>query len=383
MGYGLRLDEVCQRGTHASMINVGIIGTGVGMRTHLPAFRALDGVDVVAVAGSNEERARSFARSHDIRHALDARSLCLLPEIDLVCVTSPNPYHYAHVEDALAAGKHVLCEKPLAMDMRETRELIDLARDRPAQLSLINHQLRFNPYIKKVREMIASGAIGRPYYLRMHQQSTGFADRQAPWTWSFDAQQGGGVRLAIGSHQIDLLHYWFGETASTVQGGMDPVVRERRHIDGTVTEVKASGFFSASLELESGISVHLSATAASCGQPGFDFSLYGDAGEVHFDLRQKLRGAFLSAQGSIEPISVPGVTERERNNEVSIFSGSFVYFAPAIVNAIRSRDWSSLEPAARFADAYRVQVTLDALAAAANEGTMRRLSGQKRHDRYV
>ena len=365
------------------MIRVGIIGTGVGLRTHLPAFRELAGVDVVALAGSSVERAREFAQSHSIKYAMDARSLCLLPEIDLVCVTSPNPYHRAQVEEALVAGKHVLCEKPLAMNLQETCELSTIARERPTQLSLINHQLRFNPYIMKVRDMIANGAIGRPYYLRMHQQSTAFAERQAPWTWSFDSHQGGGVRLAIGSHQIDLLHYWFGESAVTVQGAMDPVVRERRGIDGVVTAVKASGFFSAALELESGMSVHLSATAASCGQPAFDFSLYGEEGELHFDLTRKLRGAFLSNRGAVEPITVTGVTERERENKVSIFSGSFVYFAPAIVKSLESGDWSDLAPAARFADAYKAQVVLDALAAAANQGTMQRLSGNETNHGYV
>jgi predicted dehydrogenase len=367
----------------SSMIRVGIIGTGVGLRTHLPNFRELDDVDVVAVAGSSADRTRSVANSHGIKYALDARALCELPEIDLVCVTSPNPYHRVHAEEALIAGKHVLCEKPLAMDMRETCELIALAASRPTQLSLINHQLRFNPYLKKVKDMIADGAIGRPYYIRVHQQSTAFADRQAPWNWNFDSQQGGGVRLAMGSHQIDLVHYWLGETAIAVQGAMDPVVHQRRLVDDTVTDVKASGFFSASLEFESGINVHLFATAASCGQSRFDFSLYGEEGELHFDLSHKLRGAFLSNRGVVEPIAVTGVTDRERRNEVSIFSGSFAYFAPAIVSAIRSNDWSCLEPAARFADSYKIQIVLDALAWAANDGTMHRLSGRERHDVYV
>lgn len=366
----------------SNMITVGIIGTGVGMRTHLPAFRDIEGVDVLAVAGSNQERTRWFAEKHRIKYAMDARSLCLLPEIDLVCVTSPTPYHRVQAEDALVAGKHVLCEKPLALDLRDTCALIDIARDRPSQLSLINHQLRFNPYVRKVREMIAAGALGRPYYVWMHQQSTAFADRQAPWIWSFDANQGGGVRLAIGSHQIDLLHYWFGETVLAVQGSMDPVVRERRGLDGVVTEVRASGFFSAALELESGVTVHLSATAASCGTPAFDFSLYGEEGELHFDLARKLRGAFLSTRGALEPIDVAG-GELEGDKDVSIFRGSFTYFAPAIVDAIRLHDWSRLEAAARFSDAYKVQVVLDELAAAANEGNARRLAGPRRQSKYV
>ena len=189
--------------------------------------------------------------------------------------------------------------------------------------------------------------------------------------------------MAIGSHQVDLLHYWFREAVIAVQGAMDPVVRERRGFDGVLTAVRASGFFSASLELESGMNVHLSATAASCGQPAFDFDLYGEEGELHFDLTRKLRGAFLSNPGAVEPIAVNGVTERERDNKVSIFSGSFMYFAPEIVKSLESGDWSHLEAAAWFADAYKVQVVLDALAASANDGTLHRLSASKRNSGYV
>ena len=365
------------------IIRVGIIGTGVGIRTHLPAFRALKDAEVVALAGSNEQRARFFARKHGIERAMDYLSLCSLPEIDLVCVASPNPCHRVEVAAALDAGKHVLCEKPLAMSVQETRELNEMSLARPDQLALVNHQLRFNPYVRRVKQLIADGAIGRPYYLRLHQQSTGFADRHAPWSWSFDSSQGGGVRLAMAPHLIDLVLYWFGRRIETVCGAMDPVVLERPASDGAMTQVQASSFFSASLELEGGLSVNLSATAASCAVPGFDFCLYGEEGELYFNLVDKLRGAFLKRRGAVEVIPVAAVSASERENRVSIFSGSFTYFAPEIVNSIRTGDWSGLEPAAKFSDAQDVQVALEALARAANTGAMQRLAGQQRSDDVV
>lgn len=365
------------------VIRVGIIGTGVGIRTHLPAFRVLKDAKVIALVGSNEQSAWAFAQKHGIERAMDYRSLCSLPEIDLVCVTSPTPFHRVEAAAALSAGKHVLCEKPLAMNVEETRELNEISLDRPAQLALVNHQLRFNPYLRKVKQLIADGAIGRPYYLRLHQQSTGFADRHAPWSWNFDSNQGGGVRLAMASHLIDLVFYWFGKKIETICGTMDPVVLERLTSDGTMTKVNASSFFSASLELKGGLSVHLSATAASCAIPGFDFSLYGDEGELYFNLVDKLTGAFLKRRGSVKVVPVDGVNAMERENRVSIFSGSFTYFAPEIVNSIRTGDLSGIEPAAKFSDAQDIQVALDTLARAANTGTMQRLSGQPRSDDMV
>jgi predicted dehydrogenase len=314
---------------------------------------------------------------------MDFRSICRHPDVDLVCVATPNPHHRVEAAAALEAGKHVLCEKPLAMNIQETRELIQLAEGRPKQVALVNHQLRFNPYIRKVRDLIAHGAIGQPYYLRLHQQSTGFADRHARWTWSFDGSQGGGVRLAMASHLIDLVHFWFGERIHTVCGTMDPVVRQRRDHSGKTVDVKASGSFCASLELHSGMAVHLFATGASCGSSAFAFSLYGDEGELHFDLVSKLTGSFLSRAGVAEAIPVSGVTERERTNSVSIFSGSFEYFAAAIARAIGTGDWGELELAAKFRDADGVQVVLDALRVAANKGVMERLAGHERSDDLV
>ncbi len=364
-------------------VAIGIIGTGVGLRTHLPAFRSLPGVAVTAVAGSSTERAKAYAIAHGVERALDVETLCALPEIDLVCVTSPNPYHRAQAGQALGSGKHVLCEKPLAMNAEETDELIELACRYPRQLALVNHQLRFNPYIVRVRELLRDGAIGRPYYARVHQQSTGFSDRNAPWSWSFDSRCGGGVRLAMGSHLVDLLQFWFGSEVCTVCAALDPVVKSRKDELGAKTEVLASGFFSASVELESGTSVQLSATAAACGRPSFDFSIFGDEGELHFDLAGKLRGAFLRKRGEIREIPVEGVADSERRNEVSIFSGSFAYFAPRIVDSIRHGDRGGLRLAAVFADAQRTQRVLDALATAANHSQMVRLSGDIERGRYV
>jgi hypothetical protein len=164
---------------------------------------------------------------------------------------------------------------------------------------------------------------------------------------------------------------------------MDPVVSERLTSDGSPTQVKASGFFKASLELEGNLSIDLSATAASCAVPGFNFSLYGEEGELYFDLVGKLRGAFLKRRGKLGVVQVDGVSPNERENKVSIFSGSFPYFASEIINSIRTNDWSRIKPAAKFTDAMPVQVALDALERAANTGTMQRLAGQNRSDDLV
>lgn len=355
-------------------MRIGIIGTGVGLRTHLPAFQRLDGVEVVALAGSSGVRAKQFAERAKIgRWVEDFRELCAMPDVDLVCVTSPNPFHREQVLDALAHGKHVLCEKPLAMSVAEARDLTAAARTRSDCLTLLNHQLRFNPYIQRVRSLLADGAIGQPYFVRVHQQSTGFSDRSAVWNWSFDRTMGGGVRIAMGSHLLDLLTFWFGRRVVSVYGAVDVVVPDRVGPAGEPRKADADAFFSASVALEGGIDAQLSATAASCGMAQFDFSVYGDAGELHFDLAGKLVGAFLSSRGKVEAIPVAGVTDEERSNKVSIFSGSFVYFAPRIREAIETGDMGAVREAARFEDGLVVHQVLDAIEESARSGDRVRL----------
>lgn len=370
----------CERKRDVStreLVRVGVVGTGVGLRTLLPAFRATNGAEVVALAGSNSERTKEFAEAHGIARAMDCVSLCRSADIDLVCIATPNPFHREGVIAALREGKHVLCEKPLAMNMEETCELITIASAHPGQLTLVNHQLRFNPYLRKVKALIDTGAIGRPYFLRIHQQSTGFAKRQVPWSWVFDPTMGGGVRLAMASHLVDLVHAWFGETIASVTGTLDPVIRERLDLSGATMKIGVSGFFGAALELETGLAAHLSATAASCGVGGFEVSIYGEDGELHFNLCEKLKGAFRGKEGEVKVIDVEGVTTAERANRVSFFAGSFVYFAAEIVRAIRTGDRSGLATAATFRDERSVQNVLDALARSANLGTIERINTGK------
>ena len=348
------------------VINVGIIGTGVGLRTHLPGFLKTGRARVVAIAGSNQQRAEGFAQKYSIPKAFgDYRKLCNLPEVDLVCVASPNRFHFDHVSTAIKVRKHVLAEKPLAMSLKETLKLRDLAKRYSNQLILVDHQLRFNPYFQKIKELIST-QIGRAYFVRIHQQSTGFSNPDAPWIWSFDENEGGGVRLAMGSHLIDLVRFWFeGRNIYNVNGRMDVVIPERKDSRGKKRKVGASGFYAANLSMEGGLEINMSATAAAIGESRFDISVYGTQGELHFDLKNKLSAAFMPNR-MYSQIPVNGVTEEELANKISFFAGSFIYYAPLIVSALL--DGTKTTDFSTFEDAIHTQIILDAVAKSASSG---------------
>lgn len=361
------------------MIRVGIIGTGVGVRTHLPAFQAAANATVIAIAGRDPARTRSITREHGVPHALDAATLISHPDVDLVCVASPPLAHVEHASGALACGKHVLCEKPLALSHIDTMRLVDEAATRPAQLSLVNHQLRFNECVVEAKRLVRTGSIGRPYFVRLHQQSAAFVDRAQSWSWNFDERAGGGVRLAMGSHQIDLLQFLLDEEVVAVQGSMDPVIRERQFDSAVTRSVLTSGFYGATLETQSGVIAHLSAISVSSGLPEFAFSIYGEDGELHFDLVNQLRGADRAHRGALSSIEVIRNDLGALDTKLSFFGKAFTQFATAIADALTEHSSRGLDNAARFSDAVRVQVVLDMIARTAETGTLERIGvGQVR-----
>jgi predicted dehydrogenase len=257
--------------------------------------------------------------------------------------------------------------------MAETQALADAVKEYP-KLAVVDHQLRFNPYIRAIEMLLKNGDVGEPYFICLHQQSTAFSNREAKWNWSFDAEQGGGVLLAMGSHLVDLIWFWLGNRkVYSCDCSIDPVIPQRSDTLGSIREVKASSFFAAHLTLEPWCTAHLSATAAAVGESRFNVDIYGTDGEIHFDLKNKLRFSSRKAIGKTEAIQVAGVTDDERKNTVSIFKGSFVYFARRIVDAVMTGDLSHVADACMFSDAVKTQRILDALRESGVRGTKVRI----------
>lgn len=353
---------------NTSKVRIGIIGTGVGLRTHYPGFMRTGEAEIVGIVGSNQNRANEFATKFNIPYSFGTyKDLFELKNLDLVCITTPNDRHLEEILYAINNGVNVIAEKPLAMNIEEIDKLI-AASEKSNKFAIIDHQLRFNPYIIKVKELLRD-KIGRPYFIKIHQQSIGFSDKNAKWNWSFDETKGGGVRLAMASHFIDLIQFWFeSPLIYSVKGAMDAVVTERIDDTNEKRKVTSSSFFSANLSLQNNLEVQLSATAAAFGTARFDFSIFGTEGELHFDLANKISGSFSDTRGKLQKIDAEGVTLEEQENKISIFSGSFVYYAPKIIKSIKTADFTILGDATSFKEARYNQTILDAILKSAKTG---------------
>ena len=365
-----------------SKIKIGIIGTGVGIRTHLKGFRLVDQAEVNAISGSSLSRSQEFAEKYNLPVACsDYKQLCDIDELDLVCITAPNKFHKEMVKYAISKHKNIICEKPLVETVEDAKELNEMANGY-SKLLFVDHQLRFNPNITEIKNLIQNGTLGNVYAVKLNQQGTGFADENAKWTWSFDGDEGGGVRLAMASHFTDLLQYWFdNKPVLSVMGYMNPITKVRPDLNGTPRTVVASTVCTAMINFEDELTAQYTINAGSYMGSRFDISIFGDKGELTFSLQDKLSLYLRNNIGVMQKIDVENVFEDEKQNKASIFSGSFRYLAPIVINAIANNNFQQLKKAASFNDAIYNLTILEAIKKSANENSVVVLG--KGNNKYV
>jgi predicted dehydrogenase len=216
------------------MIGAGIIGSGFMGVAHTEALRRL-GVEVVGVVGSSPERARAKASNALLPPVYDSLEALLAdPAVSVVHVTSPNHVHASQVRAALDAGKHVVCEKPLAVSATESAELVE----RAAAVGVVNavcFNLRFYPQNQNAAALVATGAIGEPRFVtgRYHQD---WLLRETDWNWRLDSHRQGELRAVadIGSHWLDLARFLTGQQVVEVLADLHTFIPERNHPVGDV-----------------------------------------------------------------------------------------------------------------------------------------------------
>ncbi len=189
------------------MVRFGIVGFGLhAEKRMMTAFSLAKNCTATALSRRTMEKARESSKKWNIPLAFDsAAALARSPEVDAVFVTTPNNCHLVDVLAAVAAGKPVLCEKPLAMNAAECRQMVEAARKANVPFG-VAHVFRFEDSVEKIRKRVASGQIGTPIFARSEFSFPGGPDH--PRTWLYDMDVAGGGPIAdIGVHCIDTLRY--------------------------------------------------------------------------------------------------------------------------------------------------------------------------------
>ncbi len=221
-------------------ITAAVIGTGFIGTVHIGALRRL-GIAVAGVLGSSAERGAARAGALGVARGYGSLDELLADgAVDVVHVTSPNDLHYPQVKAILAAGKHVICEKPLAMTAVQSAEMVELARA-SGRVAAVCYNIRFYPLNQHARGMVAAGELGAVRIItgQYHQD---WLAKETDWNWRLVPEAGGVLRSVgdIGTHWLDLVTFIAGERPSHVMADLQTFVPVRQRPTGPVETFSAA-----------------------------------------------------------------------------------------------------------------------------------------------
>ena len=341
---------------------IGVIGTGFARKVQIPSFAACEGAEIVSVASGSPANAENTAREFNIGHYTgDWRETVSRGDVDLVCITTPPKLHREMVLFALEHNKHILCEKPMAMNVAEAREMTEAASGKDL-LALIDHELRFQPGRQRARSMLREGEIGRIRHVKYLFSAPHRGDPNLPWNWWSDVTQGGGALGAIASHVIDSFHWFLGSGVSSVSCQLQSHIKKRQGRDGEMRPVTSDDESNMLLRFADGELTEDATGLVSVSMTEYPkyknrIEFYGDRGAMRVDHRGEL---FIAKPGENDWREIDGGLGKQVEGVADTgFSRGFMEFAPRIVEAVREGK-TAIAHAASFEDGLEVQKVLDA-----------------------
>lgn len=263
-------------------VRVAVIGAGGFAETcHVPGVQSHPRAEVVALCGRNAERRRAMADRLGVPDAVaEYHDILARPDIDAVTITTPNVAHYPIATAAFAAGKHVFCEKPLAMTRAEATEM-RRAAEASGRVHQVAFTFRFTHCLQRLREELAGGTIGRPFYVRVHGEGFGDLRPGGNGGWRHvQALSGGGTLADMGSHYFDLVN-WIVGPVGEVCATVETIPREKR-VGGEPVTVDSDDLIACLFRTEGGVSGHFfsSRVTPPRGANGF-FEVVGETGALY------------------------------------------------------------------------------------------------------
>jgi predicted dehydrogenase len=267
-------------------LRVGVIGAGMwGARAHLPALVACSGVDVVALADPDVRRAEEVAEQFGIRHTFadgDAL-LAQVDKLDAVVIATPTDTHHDLVLAACARGVHTLCEKPLAYDLAQAREMV-AALDARGLVGRLGFLFRFSPVVERMKRLVDEGHIGQVQLLESLTINAQFIDPARPLHWKMEqARAHGGVFVEYGAHSIDLALWLAGPMTWVVAHGVT-LVPERPTATGERAAVTVDDASSWITQHSNGCESLFRTGWASLPIGGGGLRIYGTQGSLAWQL---------------------------------------------------------------------------------------------------
>ena len=351
-------------------LGVGIIGTGgMAVGSHIPNFLKHPAVRLAAVCDVNKESVQAAARRFGVAECYtDYRELIARAPVDLVAVCTTNDQHAPASILACERRLHVLCEKPLALDLAQAESMLAAARQFGVNTA-VNFSYRQNPAVRFIKDIIDSGDLGQIYQVSFKYLQGYLADPETPLhparTWRAEKRFAGqGVLGDLGSHMIDLSRFWFGEI-SAVQALMRTFHTERPLIGGGTVQVDGDDVTVALLDFETGtVGTLQTSWAATPWSNHQHIEIYGSKGGIVYENenQQTIMAVFgtpMAKYRAMAPVQVP-----------ASYHGALTTHQHAFVEAILKGE----QYVPGFAEGVACQRILDGIASAAESGQRLRLA---------
>ncbi|HEY7024104.1 MAG TPA: Gfo/Idh/MocA family oxidoreductase [Candidatus Limnocylindrales bacterium] len=372
-----------------SSIGAAVIGSGFIGTVHIEALRRI-GVQVHGLLGSSPDRAAERAARIGVPRGYGTLDELLDDDrVEVVHVTSPNNMHFPQVKQILAAGRHVICEKPLAMDARESGELVELA-SRSGKVAAVNFNIRFYPLNQHLRGALAEGSIG-DVRLITGRYFQDWLMLDTDWNWRLEPEIGGRLRAVgdIGSHWLDLTSFVTGRHVTEVMAEMATFIRRRHMPEGPVksfalersaktveVEIRTEDVATILLRYDNGARGMMAVSQISAGHKNsLQYEIDGSAGAAAWDSEKPdelwlgyrgrpnetlARDAALMTPAGREAAALPA-------GHVEGFADTFAALFRAVYADVAEGAMRANPPYATFADGHEEMLVGDAIAQSAHQ----------------
>jgi len=348
----------------ANPIRVGFVGTGWTERVQIPMFR-LAGLTAQAICSGDPANAQRVATAAELPEVhKDWQSLIASETVDVVSIVTPPHLHAEIAIAALQAGKHVICEKPTALNVAEAEAMFAAAQAAPEQLAIIDHELRFNPARVKLRQLLREGYLGTLLTAHFDRLGSEKLNPDLPWRWHEDAARGGGMLGALGSHLLDLARWTVGRIDGLSAQLQTAHLLRNSSQDNRPEQVTADDHAHLQLRFANGVPGTITVSGITPGGYGMSIQAVGTKGALRIDNRDQLWGAQGEDlhKGNWQPIDVApldaALAAHSTMSHSPFIIGSF-YLAQRVAAALAAGE-PIIEEAASFYDGLVVQRMLDA-----------------------
>lgn len=342
-------------------IRVLIVGSGFGAKVHAPAFAQDPDFTIAGIASGHLETARAAAQAHGVAYATDDwKKMLEEVDADLVAIVTPVDLHYPIARAALERKRHVLCEKPFAMNVAQAKELAALAKTQGV-VNVVNHEFRYMPARALMSRMIQEGTLGRLEHLAIQDRIPGWArDPARRLTWLTDRQHGGGFLGALGSHHVDAVTHWAGPVRR-VFCRLRTLAASAQGLSPAHQAITADDCFTLLLELEGGATAVIDLFGGSRARRE-SIEVFGSSDALVIEAARRIGRR--DARGSLEELTIPADLDVPDTPEMPLLA-PFRVMVARLRDAIRGG--APLSPT--FAEAVEIQKVLDTARLSDQKGT--------------